>query len=75
MSVNKIYVLYLSLNDDNDSILGELLTNLNETHFDEEMNKLLLIIGLIFITSNYATTDVQNVIIFYYLWSFKGWYW
>lgn len=33
------------LNDDNDSILGELLTNLNETHFDEEMNKLLLIIG------------------------------
>jgi hypothetical protein len=33
------------LNDESDSILGELLTNLNETHFDEEMNKLLQIIG------------------------------
>jgi hypothetical protein len=34
-----------SLNDESNSILGELLTNLNETHFDEEINKLLQIIG------------------------------
>lgn len=34
-----------SLNDESNMILDELLTDLNETHFDEGMTRLLQMIG------------------------------
>ncbi len=51
-----------SLNDESNSLLGELLSDLNTSHFNEEMNKLLQMFGnkkLAFYSTNYHFSMFQ----------------